>query len=169
MVQTQVDASAMRDVFGHFPTGVVVITAHVNGEAVGMTLQSFVSLSLDPPLIMLSPARTSTSWPQISSVGKFVVNFLSEEQGDLARQFARSGSAKFANVKLADTAAASGPVLEGTVAWAECEVSSEFDGGDHLIIVGAVKSLGRHEVDGMTPAPLVFHRSKFGRVEELVS
>lgn len=155
----QVEPGVMRRALGHFPTGVVVVTADTPEGKVGMTLQSFMSLSLEPALILLSVARTSKSWPAIREAGRFVVNILAEGQGTLARQFAASGTDKFADVAVTDTPDASGPVLDGAVAWIDCELTDEFDGGDHIIVVAQVRTLSPDEV--ACAAPLVFHRSKF--------
>src|SRR5258708_40262319 len=87
-----------RTVLGHFATGVAVVTAMEGDEPVGLTIQSLTSLSIDPPLILICPALSSTSWPRIAPVGRLCVNLLAEGQESLARQFARSGADKYAGV-----------------------------------------------------------------------
>ncbi|HKC29901.1 MAG TPA: flavin reductase family protein, partial [Jatrophihabitans sp.] len=87
----------MREVLGTFATGVVVVTA-MGDEPLGLTCQSFVSLSLDPPLVSFNPARTSTTWPKIRPVGRFCVNVLAHDQHELSELFARSGADRFADV-----------------------------------------------------------------------
>src|ERR1700682_6631016 len=87
-----------RAVLSQFATGVAVVTAINNGSPVGLTIQSFCSLSLDPPLILLCPAITSTSWPKIAEVGQLCVNLLAEGQEEIARQFARSGGDKYVGI-----------------------------------------------------------------------
>ncbi|HEV7870413.1 MAG TPA: flavin reductase family protein, partial [Modestobacter sp.] len=96
-----VDPRVMRDVLGHFVSGVTVVTAMGADGPLGFTCQSFSSLSLDPPLVAFAPARTSTTWPRLREAGRFCVNVLAEEQSDLSRQFARSGTDKFAGVSWA--------------------------------------------------------------------
>src|SRR5690349_13725737 len=97
-----VSPSVLRDVLGHFVSGIVVVTAagrDIDTAAgptgpLGFTCQSFASLSLDPPLVSLSPARTSSTWPRIRAAGRFCVNVLSEDQEHYSEQFARSGADK---------------------------------------------------------------------------
>lgn len=156
-----VDSFSMRQALGHFPTGVVVITSLHNDVPVGMTLQSFVSLSLDPPLILLSVARSSTTWPLIERSGRFVVNVLAQEQDLVARQFARSGTDKFAGVEALHVDGLGGSVIAGGVAWIDCSVQDEFDGGDHIIVVARVLALECPSRDGEALPPLVFHKSGF--------
>ena len=89
-----VSPAALRDVLGHFATGVVVVTAREpDGTLLGFTCQSFASLSLDPPLVSFAPARTSSTWPRIRDVGTFCVNVLAADHRDLSAGFARSGAA----------------------------------------------------------------------------
>ncbi len=80
-----------RHMLGHFPTGVTVVTAMTSQGPTGFCCQSFSSLSLDPPMVLILPARTSTTWPRIEAAGRFCVNVLGHDQADLALGFARSG------------------------------------------------------------------------------
>ncbi len=154
----------IRSVLGHFPTGVVIVTAGHDGEPAGMTLQSFMSLSLDPPLVLLSVAKTSASWPRISAGGRFLINILSESQAALARQFSRSGTDKFAGVSYELDRRLGGPLLTGVSAWVDCRAEAEHDGGDHTIVVARVLDAALPATDtGGTP-PLIFHRSGFPRL-----
>jgi 3-hydroxy-9,10-secoandrosta-1,3,5(10)-triene-9,17-dione monooxygenase reductase component len=155
-----VSPAAMRDVLGHFATGVVVVTARgADGRPLGFTCQSFASLSLDPPLVSFAPARTSSTWPRIREVGTFCVNVLAEGHRDLSIGFARSGGGidKFAGVDWYP-APSGAPVLEGVSAWIDCTLWAEHDGGDHTIAVGRVHDLGAD------PArlPLLFYRGGYG-------
>lgn len=144
----------MRDVLGHFASGVVVVTA---AGPLGFTCQSFASLSLDPPLVSLAPARTSSTWPRIRETGRFCVNVLADDQDAWSTAFARSGTDRFAGVRW--TPGPSGePRLDGVCAWIGCTLWNEFDGGDHTIAVGRVRDLGG---DG-TRRPLLFHRGRYG-------
>ena len=152
-----VDPRVMRDVLGHFVSGVTVVTAMAADGPVGFTCQSFSSLSLDPPLVAFAPARTSTTWPRLREAGRFCVNVLAETQSDLSRQFARSGTDKYAGVGWAPSPYGS-PVLEGVVAWIDGELWAEYDGGDHTIVVARVLDLGA----GASRTPLLFHRGAYG-------
>lgn len=150
----------MRSVLGIFTTGVVVVAALDGGEPVGFTCQSFASLSLDPPLISFSPARASTSWPRIRAVGRFCVNVLAHDQAALSEQFARPGPGKFGGAAWTPSPLGA-PVLDGVSAWIDCELTAEYDGGDHTIVVGAVRGLhserDRH--------PLIFYRGRYAPSE----
>ena len=153
----------MRTTLGNFGSGVTVVTAAGPDGPLGFTCQSFVSLSLDPPLVSFSPARSSATWPKIRAVGRFCINVLAHDQRELSIRFARSGGAgvdKFDGLEysaLADGA----PLLDGVVAWVDAELYDEFDGGDHTIVVAAVRDLG-------TPAdkqPLIYHRGDYLRTD----
>lgn len=147
----------LREVLGHFVSGVVVVTALGPDGPLGFTCQSFTSLSLDPPLVSFCPSRTSTTWPRIRTVGQFCVNVLAAGHEDLSRAFARSGTDKFAGVSWA--AGRSGaPVLDGVSAWIDCALYAEHDGGDHTIAVGHVRDLGSDD----SRSPLLYHRGRYG-------
>jgi len=151
-----VDPVRFRDVLGHFATGVTIVTAIEDGHPVGFTCQSFAALSLDPPLVVLAPAKSSTSWPRIAEAGAFCVNILSEPQIELCRTFAVSGGDKFSGVEWR-LGRAGTPVLEGALAWVEASVSIIHDAGDHELVVGRVLDL-----DIGDGTPLLFYRSGFG-------
>lgn len=146
----------LRHVLGHFASGLTVITAATDNGPAGFTCQSFSSLSLDPALVTFSPARSSSTWPRLRSAGRFTVNILSAEHQHLATQFARSGADKFAG---ADYFASplGNPVLDGALAWVDCELHEEYDGGDHTIVVGAVRALGALE----DAEPLLFFKGNY--------
>ena len=149
----------MRSVLGIFTTGVVVVAA-LGEEPLGFTCQSFASLSLEPPLISFSPARTSTTWPRIRDLGRFCVNVLAHDQAPLSEQFARPGPGKFGDAAWTPSAFGS-PVLDGVSAWIDCDLAAEYDGGDHTIVVGAVRSL--HSVPDRHP--LIFYRGRYAPSE----
>ncbi|MEU2350539.1 flavin reductase family protein [Modestobacter sp. NPDC049651] len=152
-----IDPRAMRDVLGHFATGVTVVTAAGPDGPLGFTCQSFSSLSLEPALVAFAPARTSSTWPKVREVGTFCVNVLAESQAELSGQFARSGTDKYAGVSWVPSPLGS-PVLDDVVAWIDCTLEAEHDGGDHTIVVGRVLDLG---ADPSRP-PLLFHRGGYG-------
>lgn len=154
------DPAVFRHVLGHFASGVTVVTGMDGGEPVGLTCQAFSSLSLEPPLVVLAPARTSTSWPRIERTGRFCVNVLAEADAPTARRFARSGGPKFSGVPWQPSHAGS-PVLEGVLAYVDCAIEALYEGGDHLLVVGRVLDLGAPA--GGERGPLVFYRGRFGR------
>lgn len=152
------EAARFRQVMGHFASGITVVTAVGADGPIGLTAQSFVSLSLDPPLVALCPARTSSTWPRIRDVGAFCVNILGEQQEDVCRAFAMSGADKFAGVQWIPGPTGS-PVLSDVLAWADCRLEVEHDGGDHVIVVGRVVDLDVNQ-EG---SPLLFYRGGYGR------
>lgn len=155
-----VDAGQFRRTLGHFCTGVTVVAAVSAGEPVGFACQSFAALSLDPPLVLFCPAKSSRTWPLIEAAGAFCVNVLTHHQRDVSSVFGRAGSDKFSTVGW--TAAPSGsPVLDDVLTWVECGIEKVLDGGDHWIVVGRVTALG-------TPGerrPLLFYRGAYTATE----
>ena len=146
-----------REVLAHFGSGVVIITsAGPDGSPVGMTVGSFTSISMEPPLVGFFAGITSTTLPSVVENGSFCANVLSEDQHVLARTFARSGADKFAGVEWTPSGNGS-PRLAGAHAWIECTIDEHRLIGDHELVVGRVDALG-------VPAasePLIFHRSLF--------
>ena len=152
-----VDPRVMRDVLGHFVSGVTVVTAMTAEGPIGFTCQSFSSLSLDPPLVTFAPARTSQTWSRLRLIGRFCVNVLAEGQDAVSQNFARSVPDKFAGVPWTPSVHGA-PVLEGIVAWLDGELWAEYDGGDHTIAVARVLDLGAHP----DRRPLLYHRGAYG-------
>lgn len=159
-VPEPVDPRVMRDVLGHFASGVTVVTADTADGPLGFTCQSFSSLSLDPPLVVFAPARTSRTWPRLREIGHFCVNVLADGQTGLSQAFARSGVDKFAGVPWSRSRHGS-PVLEDVVAWIDCQLWAEYDGGDHTIVAARVLDLGAHP----ERRPLLFHRGSYGPID----
>ena len=139
-----------------FCTGVVVVSAHDGQAPVGLTCQSFSSLSIDPPLILFCPAKSSTSWPKIRSVGRFCVNVLAESQQDVSTALARTGTRKFEGI-----AWSPGPIgaprIHGSIAHIECELDCVYEAGDHHIAVARVLSLECSE----ERYPLIYFKSSY--------
>ncbi|MBS1678827.1 MAG: flavin reductase family protein [Actinobacteria bacterium] len=151
-----VDAAHFRRVFGHLPTGVTVVTAFGVEEPVGMAANSVTSVSLEPPLLLLCPARASTTWPSLRERGRFCVNVLAHDHEGLSRRFAASGIDRFAGVPWHRRQA--GPALDGAVAWIDCEIDAEHAAGDHTVVIARVLDLG---VSGAY-RPLVFFGGRYG-------
>lgn len=152
------DSAKFRQVLGHFATGVTVVTAMSDGEPVGLAVGSFSSVSLDPPLVAFFPDRTSSSWPKIRAAGSFCVNVLGEGQEDVCRRFASKGDDKFSGLGW-QPAASGSPLLDGVVAWIDCDIHSVDDAGDHFCVMGAVRDLDVAHDGG----PLLFFRGGYGR------
>jgi flavin reductase (DIM6/NTAB) family NADH-FMN oxidoreductase RutF len=153
-----------RDALGSFATGVTVVTAlAADGTPVGLTANSFNSVSLDPPLVLWSLARKSSTMVVFNTCTHYAVNVLSAAQVALAQQFAARGVDRFAGVP--HTLGAHGiPLLTGALATFECFSRSQHQEGDHVIFVGEVKHCHRAHPDAGTPAsaaPLLYHGGKF--------
>jgi 3-hydroxy-9,10-secoandrosta-1,3,5(10)-triene-9,17-dione monooxygenase reductase component len=149
------DADRFRAVAGAFPSGVTVVTGVDADGPSGFTCQSFHALSLDPPMVVLSVAKTSTSWPRIRRSGRFCVNILAADQERVARTFATSGIDKFADQPWAPAPDGS-PILDGVVAWFDCTIDEIHQGGDHEVVTGSV-----HALDAIGGRPLVFHEGRY--------
>jgi 3-hydroxy-9,10-secoandrosta-1,3,5(10)-triene-9,17-dione monooxygenase reductase component len=153
------DQARFREVLGHFATGITIVTATDEGEPVGFSCQSFAALSLDPPMVILAPAKSSTSWPRIARAGSFCVNILGEHQEAVCRVFAVSGGDKFDGVDWTPGVTGS-PLIDGSLATVECTLGAIYEGGDHELVTGHVVDM---EIG--KGSPLIFYRSGFGRFE----
>ena len=158
------DIRRFRDALGQFPTGVVIVTALAQGgERLGMTVSSFNSVSLQPPLVLFSLHRQAVSFTAWQQVERFAVSVLNDEQGELSNRFARAKGEKW--VGLSELNGRSGvPLLPNTLVAFECETYGRHDGGDHEIVVGHVVEL--HENARTRGRPLVFFD---GRYRQLAS
>jgi 3-hydroxy-9,10-secoandrosta-1,3,5(10)-triene-9,17-dione monooxygenase reductase component len=154
-------ARRFRDVLGRFASGVTVITAMSGGAPVGLTCQSFSSVSLNPPLVLFIPAKTSRAWPAIQRSGKFCVNFLAADQAELSNQMASKGIDKFSGVSWQPAPATGSPVIDGTLGFVDCQVQSVHEAGDHYVVVGRVLDLGSHEAD----KPLLFFEGQYASTD----
>jgi 3-hydroxy-9,10-secoandrosta-1,3,5(10)-triene-9,17-dione monooxygenase reductase component len=153
------DPAVFRHVLGHFATGVTVVTGMDESEPVGFTCQAFAALSLDPALVTIAPALTSTSWPRIARGGVFCVNVLASGEDELARHFAVSGGRKFDDVPW--TASTTGcPVLQRVLAFIDCRIEATYTGGDHVVVTGRVLDLGTGAAAGR--GPLLFYKGNYG-------
>lgn len=142
-----------RHVLGRLPTGVVVVTGGEPEHPAGLVVGSFMSVSLEPPLVAVCPAKTSTSWPAVEAGGVFCANVLAEGQEQLARQFARRGGDKFAGLAFSRAPATGAPLLEGVAAWIDCRIHVRHEAGDHWLVLGEVLELSVNRDGGA----LVFH------------
>ncbi|GAA1054286.1 flavin reductase family protein [Dietzia natronolimnaea] len=154
------DMYDFRRVMGTFPTGVVIITAlDTSGEPLAMTVGSFVSVSMDPPLIGFLPAKTSSSWASLRTSGttKFGVNVLGGPQEDICRAVASRKTDKLAGFEWTRSEHGS-PVLKDAVAFIDCDTHSISDAGDHDWVMGDVLDLYTLSTD----LPLLFFRGGYG-------
>ena len=150
-----------RHVMGSFPTGVTIVASRdSDGVPFGLTVNSFTSLSLEPPLILVCVGHSSTSHDRLIAGSHFSVNFLSAEQVDVASRFAREPSAgRFDDVEWRGTPSGC-PVLDGVTAALDCAVHEVLQGGDHTILVGRVEGSWLNDRPAM-----VFHRGRFSSTD----
>lgn len=153
-----IDTTTFRSALGSFCSGVTVITGmSADDTPVGLACQSFSSLSLDPPLVLICLGKQSRSWAAIAETGRFTVNVLSQDQEHASRAFGSSTGRRFEAVEWQVREGA--VVLDDVLAWIDCSIHAIHDGGDHHIIVGAVRRLA---VERPTHQPLVFFRGAYG-------
>jgi flavin reductase (DIM6/NTAB) family NADH-FMN oxidoreductase RutF len=142
-----------RTVLGRLPTGVVVVAGGDPEHPSALVVGSFMSVSLEPPLVAVCPAKVSTSWPAIEASGRFCANVLGEGQEKLAERFATSGGDKFAGVRWSPAPSTGSPLLEGVAAWIDCRIYERYEAGDHWLVLGEVLELSGLRENGA----LVFH------------
>lgn len=156
------DPSGFRRALGMFATGVTIVTARAgDGTPVGMTANSFNSVSLDPPMVLWSLAKSARSLPAFHAAEHWNVHILANEQNDLANRFARAGEDKFAGLAL-ETALADAPLLAGCSARFQCRTVFRYEGGDHIIFVGEVIGFDRSEA-----APLLYVSGEYALATRL--
>ena len=146
-----------RNALGMFATGVTIVTARtVDGALMGLTANSFNSVSLSPPLVLWSLARSAGSMAAFSTGSHYAINILGADQQNLAMQFAVKQGDRFADVKFT-TGAGGAPVIAGAVATFECFNRSRYDEGDHVIFVGEVERCSYQS----GASPLLYHGGRF--------
>ncbi|MER5310199.1 flavin reductase family protein [Streptomyces sp. NPDC002773] len=152
---------SFRDVLGCFGTGVVLVTAESDRGPVGMAVNSFTSVSLDPPLIAFCAALTSTTWPAVRATGGFAITILSDTQEEVCRTFAARGADRFAVGEWARSAAGH-PVAADGLGWLDCRIRSVQVAGDHELVIAEA-------VDwtvGADARPLIFHSGRYASLTE---
>lgn len=157
------DPVALRQAFGVFPTGVVALAAEVDGAPVGLAASSFTSVSLDPPLVSVSVARTSKTWPDLRRARHFGVTVLADHHGAVCRQLSGPVDGRFAGVDVSTSEDGAVTLDEGLVRF-DCTLYREVEAGDHIIVLLQVHGVDTGAEDD-AGHPLVFHRSGFGRLE----
>lgn len=151
-----------KAVLGRFATGVTVVTTREDQTPLGLTVNAFASISLDPPLVMISIDRHSYLHGAVPRLGFFAVNVLAAEQQELSRRFAgQTGDSSHRFHDLPWRREYTGaPVLEAALAWVDCRVEAMYPAGDHSIILGHVQALG------LAPGePLLYYRGRYGALE----
>ncbi len=151
-----IDARELRNVMGHFATGVTIITTKdVAGKPFGLTANAFSSLSLDPPLLLICVDKKVDCYACFEDSKVFAVNFLSEGQDHLSTRFATKGIEKFEGVsyKLGELGVA---LLDGALAHIECKLTNAYEGGDHTIYLGEIQN-----ATVLSDRPLLFFKGKY--------
>lgn len=162
---TTIDPIEFRAALGGFATGVTAVTTlGDDGTPFGVTASSFNSVSLDPPLVLWSLAKTAQSMQAFSRAGHFAVHVLAANQDTLANHFARSGGDKFSSLKW-EKGVLGSPLFAECASRFECRTVHQYEGGDHIIFVGEVVNFDRQDRD-----PLIFHQGSYaGLVKQTVS
>ena len=154
-----IDAQELRRVMGHFATGVTVITTKdKDGAPQGLTANAFMSLSLSPPLVIISVDKNATCYSCFEPKNGFTVNFLSEDQEEISRRFATKGANKFADLNW-HAGSNGAAVIDGNLGYVECAITQCHDGGDHTIVVGEILSVAANG-----DRPLLFFKGKYQRL-----
>ncbi len=154
-----VTASSFRRALGHFASGVTVVTTRdASGRPLGLTVSSFCSLSLHPPLVLVCIDHRADTNLGMRESGHFAVSVLREDQVEVSRRFARSGGDKFQGFAFTEGRLRL-PLVPGAIAHLQCRVRSFHDEGDHAVWVGEVLSLGTHPGH-----PLLYHRGSYHRL-----
>lgn len=157
------DPVRLRQAFGVFPSGVVAVAAEVDGTLVGLAASSFTSVSLDPPLVSFSVARTSRTWPDLRRADHLGLTVLADHHDQVCRQLAGPVDQRFDGVpvSLTDHGAV---LLDEGLARFECSIYREVEAGDHVLVLLRLHGVEHDGDDSRPGSPLVFHRSGFGRL-----
>ena len=156
---TSFDVRAFRNALSHFATGVAIATAKSQGRLLGTTISSFNSVSLSPPLVLFSIARSAVTLSQWRATEHYGVTVLGEHQSELSSRFAQSGVDKFGNLHV-ESMENGAPLLSDWLAYFACASYAIHDGGDHEIFVGRVVAF-RYRTQGAETRPLVFYKGKY--------
>jgi 3-hydroxy-9,10-secoandrosta-1,3,5(10)-triene-9,17-dione monooxygenase reductase component len=149
---------ALRDSLSQYPTGVAIVTARGNkGKPVGMTINSFNSISLSPPLLAWCIDNHAVNFEAFRQAQNFTITLLAQDQVELATRFATRGADKFTGLNVTGLKA---PVIQGGCAWFHCKTYRRHSLGDHLMMVGMVIAHDRH-----AKPPMVFHNGQFRQIE----
>ena len=154
-----IEPQELRRVMGHFATGVTIITTQdKEGNPNGLTANAFMSLSLNPPLVLISVDKAATCYACFEPQNGFTVNFLSEDQEYISRRFATKGIDKFAGIEW-HAGRNGAAIIEGALAHVECKITQCYEGGDHTIVVGEIL-----DINATGERPLLFYKGQYQRL-----
>jgi flavin reductase (DIM6/NTAB) family NADH-FMN oxidoreductase RutF len=159
-----IETSLFRRVMGSFASGVTVVTVMEGDVPRGFTASAVSSLSLEPRMLLVCVSQHSTTLNVIKESGSFVVNVLSAQQQEVAQQFATRATERFDGIRWRPGRVSGAPVIDGSLAYAECQLKGTCVGGDHVIIMGEVLAGDAHEAE-----PLLYFRGRYGTYEAVVS
>lgn len=154
----EIDSGEYRTVLGHLPTGVTVVTAVGEERPIGVAIGSFVSISLDPPLVGFFLGTQSGSWAPMEASGHFCVNILCEDQQELCGTMASRSDDKFEGVAYETAAGSGAPILPDIHAMIDCRIHDVVEAGDHNLVIGRVLSLESRR----DAPPMVFYKGQYG-------
>ncbi|MFI8565418.1 flavin reductase family protein [Rhodococcus sp. NPDC078407] len=161
LTRTVLDQQTLREAYAQFPSGVVAIAAQIDGVPVGLAASSFVSVSIDPPLVAVCIQNTSTTWPKLESAPNIGVSVLGEAHNDAVRTLAAKTGDRFAGLDLTVTDGGA-TFIVGATAWLDTTIDQQLPAGDHTIVLLRIHSLEvQSEVN-----PIVFHGSKFRKLQQ---
>jgi len=160
MSSIDLNPAALREAFGHFPSGVIAIAAEVDGTLVGLAASTFVPVSLDPPLVSFCVQNSSTTWPKLKDLPVLGISLLGESHDAAARSLAAKTGDRFAGLETKSTDRGA-VFIHGTTVWLESAIENLVPAGDHTIVVLRVHDITVHE----DVPPIVFHRSTFRRLD----
>jgi flavin reductase (DIM6/NTAB) family NADH-FMN oxidoreductase RutF len=156
------DSRAFRDALGRFPTGVAVVTATGDASHVGITVNSFTSVSLEPPLVLWCIDRRSQRYPVFAAAAGFTISILGSGHKEVSSRLAKQGEHNLEGVALTATELGP-PALAEALAVFECARENVWDAGDHAVLIGRVLRFARHDSAG---APLVYFQGKYGALAQ---
>ncbi len=156
-----IETQELRRVMGHFATGVTVITTKdKDGTPQGLTANAFMSLSLNPPLVLISVDKGATCYVCFEAGSGFTVNFLAEGQEEISKRFATKGIDKFNGLQW-HPGGNGAAIIDGVIGYVECKITQCHDGGDHTIVVGEILN-----VSATGDRPLLFFKGKYQRLPQ---
>jgi flavin reductase (DIM6/NTAB) family NADH-FMN oxidoreductase RutF len=155
-VDEQFDQALLRQAFGCFPSGVTAFCGLLDGMAEGMAASSFTSVSLDPPLVSVCVAKTSTTWPKLATLDRLGLSVLADDHAPVARSLSSKSGDRFSGVDW-ESSAGGAVFVHGSTLWLECAPFKRVDAGDHEIVVLQILALAMYP----DVAPMVFHASSF--------
>jgi 3-hydroxy-9,10-secoandrosta-1,3,5(10)-triene-9,17-dione monooxygenase reductase component len=156
------DGRSFRDIMGRFPTGVVLITATTASGPVGMAVNSFTSVSLDPPMVSFCPMSTSETWARIRATDSFAISILRGHHENVSRLFAQRGANKFGSHAWVNSPAGH-PILKDSLGWIDASVLNVQSAGDHDLVIASADEWS----DAREGSPLVFFTGRYAALESV--